>query len=84
MWGSPLVGSAFYCYPQRRSMRNFLLLLLGVTACSTSQAGEAETPLAMADSARAHISRSDKAMQAGDSAAYMAEFAAEIVWLVKG
>jgi hypothetical protein len=65
-------------------MRNFLLLLLGVTACSTSQAGEAETPLAMADSARAHISRSDKAMQAGDSAAYMAEFAAEIVWLVKG
>jgi ketosteroid isomerase-like protein len=65
-------------------MRNWWILMLGAAACSTSKAGESETPLAMADSARAYDKRMSDAMQNGDSAAYMAGISESIVMAGEG
>lgn len=68
-----------------------VLLLLGMSitviigGCNkpSSQAG-VETPLAMEDSAQAHSDRIRKAFETGDSAAYMAEYAADFIALSDG
>lgn len=69
-------------------MRAALLLGLSammLTACNNQpKAAESELPLAMEDSARAHLQRIEKSMESGDSAAYMAAYPEGVVMLDNG
>ena len=61
----------------------FITVTLGGCQKPSSREG-VETPLAMQDSARALHDRVRKAVEAGDSAAYMAEYAEEFIALSDG
>jgi ketosteroid isomerase-like protein len=70
------------------AMRAALLLGLSamiLPACNKPpKADESESPLAMEDSARAHLQRIEQAMENGDSAAYMAAYPEGVVMLDNG
>jgi ketosteroid isomerase-like protein len=50
----------------------------------STRANEAESPLPMEDSARAHLRRVDEAIRKGDSAAYMSAYAKDVVLVSNG